>query len=133
VDSIATHNKMLETQISQVAQQAASSSKTSGTFPGQPEANLKGQLNANTLRNGRQLEDPVVKTKTNKGEIESEKLQSEKAVVESKKPKVPFPQRFAKPNLDAQFKKFINMLKKKYTLMFLLLKLCLKCLSMKIF
>jgi len=46
VDFIATHNKMLETQISQVAQQVVSSSKTSGIIPGQPEANPKGQMNA---------------------------------------------------------------------------------------
>lgn len=34
VDSIATHTKMLETQISQVAQQVATSSQTPGVFPG---------------------------------------------------------------------------------------------------
>jgi len=137
VDSICTHNKMLETQISQVAQQVATSSQTSRVFPSQTETNPKGQINVITLRNGRQLEDPVVKAKTNEGEIESEKPQSEKAVVESEKPKtpplyqpkIPFPQRLAKPNLDAQFKKFVDMLKK----MFLLLKLCLKCLSMQNF
>jgi len=38
VDSLCTHNKMLETQISQVA----SSSQTSGFFPSQPKANPKG-------------------------------------------------------------------------------------------
>jgi len=43
VDSLFTHNKMLETQISQVAQQVASSSQTYGIFPSQPEANPKGQ------------------------------------------------------------------------------------------
>ena len=58
VDSICTHNKMLETQISQVAHQVASSSQTSGIFPGQPEAKPKGQMNVITHRNGRQLEDP---------------------------------------------------------------------------
>jgi len=42
VDSIATHNKMLETQISQVAQQVVISSQTSGVFPGQTETNPKG-------------------------------------------------------------------------------------------
>jgi len=46
-----------------VSQQAASSSQTSGIFPSQPEANPKGQINDITLRNGRQLEDPVVETK----------------------------------------------------------------------
>jgi len=37
VDSIATHTKMLETQISQVAQQVAISSQTPGVFPSQTE------------------------------------------------------------------------------------------------
>jgi len=46
VDSIATHTKMLETQISQVAQQVAASSQTPGVFPGQPEANPKAHVNA---------------------------------------------------------------------------------------
>jgi len=88
---------MLEIQISQVA----TSSQTSGVFPGQTETNPKGKINAITLRNDRQLEDPVVKPKTNEGEKESEKPQSEKAVGEIEKPIVPplykpkilFPQR----------------------------------------
>jgi len=56
------------------------------------------------------------------GEIDSEKPQGEKAIGESEKPivptpykpKIPFPQRLDKPNLDAQFKKFVDMLKKIY-------------------
>jgi hypothetical protein len=118
VDSIATHNKMLETQISQVAQQVASSSKSSRIFSGQPEANPKGQMNAITLKNGRQLEDAIGKTKTIEGEKESDKPQNEEAkrpnAPSQYKPKIPFPQRLAKSNLDAQFKKFVDMLKKIY-------------------
>ena len=98
---------MLETQISQVAQQVATFFETPGVFSSQTEANPKGLINAITLRDGKQLEDPVVKTKTIKGDIESEKPQSEKAIGESDKPivspphkpKIPFPQRLAKPNL----------------------------------
>jgi len=79
-------------------------------------------LNAITLRNGRQLADPVEKPKTNKVEVESEKPQSEKVVVESEKPivpthykpKIPFPQRLVKPNLNARFKNFVDMLNKIY-------------------
>jgi len=107
VDSIATHNKMLETQISQVAQQVATSFQTPEIFLGQTEANPKSLINAITLRDGKQLKDPVVKTKTIEGEIESEKTQSEKAIRESDKPivslphkpKIPFPQGLAKPNI----------------------------------
>ena len=91
VESIATHNKMLETKISQVAQQVATSSQTSGIFPGQTEANPKIHRNAITLRDGKKLEDTVVKSKTIEGEIESEKPQSDKVVGESEKPIVPTP------------------------------------------
>jgi uncharacterized coiled-coil protein SlyX len=42
LDILATHNKMLETQISQVAQQQASTSAPAGTFPGQPQQNPRG-------------------------------------------------------------------------------------------
>ena len=56
-----------------------------------------------------------MKTKKNEGEIESEKTQSEKAIGDSEnpivsppnKPKIPFPQRFAKSKLDEQFRKFV--------------------------
>jgi len=140
VDSSATHTKMLETQISQVAQQVATSSQNPGVFPSQTETNPKSQINVITLRDGKQLEELVVKSKTIEGEIESEKSQSEKAIGENEnpiaptpyKPKILFPQRLVKSNLDAQFKKFVDMLKK-YTSMFLLLRLCLRCLFMQIF
>ena len=73
-------------------------------LPSQPEANPKGQMNDITFRNGRHLEDPVVETKTIGVEVESEKPQSKKIVVESEKPnasppckpKIPLPQRFGK-------------------------------------
>jgi hypothetical protein len=79
-------------------------------------------MNALTLRNGRQLEDLVVKTKKNEGEAESKKPHSEKTIGESEKSivlqhhklKIPFPQRLAKFKLDEQFRKFIEMLKKLY-------------------
>jgi len=122
VDSFATHNKMPETQISQVAQQVAASSQTPVVFPTQTEINPKGRINAITLRDGKKLEDSIVKSKIIEGEIESEKPQSEKAIGESEKsivptpykPKIPIPQRLVKSNLDAQFKKFVDMLKKIY-------------------
>ena len=107
VDSIANHTRILETQISQASQQVATSSQTLGVFLSQTEANPKGLINAIKLRDGKQLEDPVMKTKTIKREVESEKPQGEKAIGESDKPivspphkpKIPFPQRVAKPNL----------------------------------
>jgi len=77
VDYIVTDNKMLETQISQAAQQV-SQTKTN-------------QINAITLRNGRQLEDPVGKPKTSKVVKESNEPQGEEAIGESEKPIVPTP------------------------------------------
>ncbi|CAJ2652576.1 unnamed protein product [Trifolium pratense] len=61
IDSISTHNKMLETQISQVAQQQAATAALAGTLLGQLQPNPKGHVNAITLRSGRELEDPVAK------------------------------------------------------------------------
>jgi len=121
VDSLCTHKKMLETQIPQLAQQVVSPSQTSGIFPSQPEANPKGKMNDITLRNGTQLEDLVVEIKTIEIEVESEKPQSEKVVVESEKPNISppyepiffFPQRFDKSKLDEQFRIFIEIIQDK--------------------
>jgi len=64
VDSIFYSQQMLETQISQVAQQVTSSLQPSGVFSSQTKTNPKGPINAITLKDGKQLEDPVVATKT---------------------------------------------------------------------
>jgi len=111
IDSIATHNKMLETQISQVTQQVATSSQTPGVFPGQTEANPKAHVNVISF-GGSKLEDTIAKAKDIKGE--SVKLIGERAIIEGEKPldktKVFFTLNLAKPNLEAQFNKFVNML-----------------------
>jgi len=114
VDSFATHNKMFETQISQVAQQVATSSQTPGIIPGQTEANPKAHVNAISLGSGRKLEDTIVKARTIEGE--SDECQGEIAMIESEKfldkTKIPLPLGLAKPCLEAQFKMFINILKR---------------------
>ena len=51
-DTMATHNKMLETQIFQVDQQQAAIAAPTGAFPRQPQPNPKGHVNAVTLRSG---------------------------------------------------------------------------------
>jgi len=113
VDSIATHTKMLETQISQMAQQVATSSQTLGVFPGQTEANPKADVNAISF-GGSKLEDTIAKAKDIKGE--GVKLLGENATIEGEKPldklKVPFPLSLAKPNLEVKFNKFVDVLKK---------------------
>jgi len=109
VDSIATQTKMLETQISQVV----ASSQTLGVFPGQTEAKPKAHVNAISF-GGSKLEETITKAKDIKGG--NVKLLSENVAVEGEKPldkpKVPFSLSLAKPNLEAQFNKFVNILKK---------------------
>ena len=121
VDSIATHNKILKTQISQVAQHVTTSSQTIGIFPGQTETNPKGHISSITLRDGNQLKDPVVKIKNNEGEIGSDEPQSEKTIRENEKPfvspphepKNPLTQGFVKSKLDDQFRILIEILPNK--------------------
>jgi len=121
VDSIATHNKMLETQISQVAQQMAASSQTTRIFQSQTETNPKGHISAITLRDGKQLKDSIVKVKNNEGEIGSDEPQGEKVIGENEnplvspphEPKIPLTQGFAKSKLDKLFRNFIEILPNK--------------------
>jgi len=121
VDSIATHNKMLETQFSQVVQQMVASSQTTGIFPCQTETNPKDPISIITIRDGKQLEDSIVKVKNNEGEILSDEPQSEKVIGENEKPLVSPPhepkilltQGFAKSKLDEQFRIFIEILPNK--------------------
>jgi len=61
VDSISTHTKMLETQISQVAQQVSTSSQTPGVFPGQTEGNPKAHVNVISF-GGSKIEETITKT-----------------------------------------------------------------------
>jgi len=58
VDPIITHNKMLETQISQVAQNQAPQTTPGGQFPRQPQLNPRGQANIIRLRSGTAYEGP---------------------------------------------------------------------------
>jgi len=94
MDSISSHNRLLETQISQVAQKVS-----------QPRTN---KMTAFTLKNGKQLEDPVGKAKPSEVEKEDDEPRGEETRVGSDKPttpppyipKIPFPQRFANSKLD---------------------------------
>ncbi|KAK2457130.1 hypothetical protein QL285_004433 [Trifolium repens] len=140
VDAIATHNKMLETQISQVAQQQAAFAAPAGTFQGQPQPNPKGHVNAITLRSGTELEDLIairvrdrdlVKSVEKDSEkkliaVEDEQTSKAKEILENEKeipyvppppykPPIPYPQRLVKPKNSGQFEKFIEMLKKLHT------------------
>lgn len=54
-----TQNKMLETQISQVAQQQASQAMPGGSFPGQPQPNPNGHANSISLQSGTAYERAI--------------------------------------------------------------------------
>ncbi|XP_020263244.1 uncharacterized protein LOC109839226 [Asparagus officinalis] len=129
MDSLATHNKMLETQITQLAQNASSSSRPSGMLPGQPETNPRGHVNAITLRSGKQYEGPKMKEYDGGNghheekskiviDVDNETQMQEEEKVEKYvapapyKPPLPFPQRLATAKLEKQFGKFLEILKK---------------------
>jgi len=77
------------------------------------------------------LEDTIGKAKDIKGE--RVKLLGERVIIESEKPldknKIPFPLRLAKPNMEAQFNKFVTCLSR-FSLISPLQMFCLKCLYM---
>ncbi|XP_058746214.1 uncharacterized protein LOC131619091 [Vicia villosa] len=138
VDALATHNKMLETQISQVAQQQATTAAPAGVFPGQPQPNPKGHANALTLQSGTEYDGPIDPRIQNKPmsqqkDKETDEAQSNDEVDKPTepetiardeaekakpyvppppyKPPIPFPQRLAKSKTEGQFKKFVELLK----------------------
>ncbi|KAJ9567329.1 hypothetical protein OSB04_003295 [Centaurea solstitialis] len=127
LEAMTTHNKMIETQIAQLAQQIANSVRPQGQLPGQPEPNPRAQMNVITLRDGKILMEVERKTtnvvshggnggvsKANEGE---NVVQTGDPPVESsvKKPthvpNVPFPARLAKAKLEAKLGKFLEMMK----------------------
>ncbi|XP_045831437.1 uncharacterized protein LOC123922791 [Trifolium pratense] len=131
LDVLTTHNKMLETQIAQVAQQQASTSAPAGIFPGQPQPNPRGHVNAVILQSGTQYDgptDPITKNpamQPNKTtEKESEPKEKEDSGEETKekekpyvppppyKPPIPYPQRLVQSKNVGQFKKFVELLQK---------------------
>ncbi|KAJ9544205.1 hypothetical protein OSB04_023912 [Centaurea solstitialis] len=104
LEAMSTHNKMIETQIAQLAQQIANSVRPQGQLPGQPEPNPRAQMNAITLRDGKanegenvgQAGDPPVESSVKKS---------------THVPNVPFPARLAKAKLEAKLGKFLEMMK----------------------
>ncbi|XP_074265669.1 uncharacterized protein LOC141588113 [Silene latifolia] len=122
---------MVETQLAQIAQQVSQSVKSQGQFPGNTEANPKGQMNALTLRNGKVLEETTnpksIVVEDEAIVIEDEDKALEEIVVEKKQayekeasltpprvyiPPVPFPQRLAKAKLEQKYGKCLDILKR---------------------
>ncbi|KEH37835.1 hypothetical protein MTR_2g449670 [Medicago truncatula] len=102
---------MLDTQISQVAQQVATSSQTPGVFPGQIETNPKAHVNAISL-GGSKLEETVAKAKSVKGESVKLLGYNDAIYKPLDENKALSPLRLVKLNLEAQFNKFLSILKK---------------------
>ncbi|XP_058725740.1 uncharacterized protein LOC131597035 [Vicia villosa] len=139
VDALATHNKMLETQISQVAQQQVPTVAPAGTFPGHLQPNPKGHAHAIILRSGREMDeltDPRLKNPAmfqsprkiteeesrpkDKPSDPKEKEDKEGETKEKEAPyippppyklPIPYPQRLEKSKNIGQFKKFVELLK----------------------
>ncbi|KAJ9555204.1 hypothetical protein OSB04_009818 [Centaurea solstitialis] len=127
LEAMTTHNKMIETQIAQLAQQIANSVRPQGQLPGQPEANPRAQMNAITLRDGKILKEVERKTrnvvshggnggvsKANEGEnvVQTGDPPVEGSVKKpTHVPNVSFPTRLAKAKLEAKLRKFLEMMK----------------------
>ncbi|KAJ9546450.1 hypothetical protein OSB04_018993 [Centaurea solstitialis] len=109
LEAMTSHNKMIETQISPLAQQLANSTKPQGQLPCQPEPNPRVQMNAIVLRNGKVLKEVERKTRgmVPKGGNEGKAKSNEGAKV----PNVPFPAHLAKAKLEAKFGKFLEMMR----------------------
>ncbi|XP_045802576.1 uncharacterized protein LOC123896203 [Trifolium pratense] len=133
LDVLTTHKKMLETQIAQVAQQQASTSAPAGIFPGQPQPNPRGHVNAVILQSGTQYDGPADPRTKNPAmqpnsdkttEKESEPKEKEDSGEETQekekpyvppppyKPPIPYPQRLVQSKNVGQFKKFVELLQK---------------------
>ncbi|KAK9669418.1 hypothetical protein RND81_13G128300 [Saponaria officinalis] len=63
VSQLTSSQKMMETQIAQLAQKFNDSSKTQGQLLGKTEENPRGHVHAVTLRSGKELVDPVMPSK----------------------------------------------------------------------
>ena len=136
VEAISTHQKMMETQIAQIAQQVNHLSRPQGHFPGQPETNPKGQMNAIILRSGKELEGPQVSMKEatpeapdesstaqdTPPEAPNERVHTEETQeaptervsppVKPYRPPVPYPQWLIRAKEEHKYGKFLEMLKK---------------------
>ena len=70
-EAMTTHQKIMENQIAQIAQQVSHLSRPPGHLPGQPETNPKGHINAITLRSGKELESPYMSKSQDTREVDS--------------------------------------------------------------
>ncbi|XP_062075222.1 uncharacterized protein LOC133779254 [Humulus lupulus] len=107
----------LETQVGQLAKLMAD--RNQGALPSSTVVNPKEQCQAVTLRSGTKYEGPTVENKGKKiedqpvtspaqEEVTEDLPKTEKPKYTESTPKIPYPQRFRKANLDKQFSKFLE-------------------------
>ena len=133
-ETMTTHQKMMENQIAQIAQQVRHLSRPQGHLSGQPETNPKGQMNTITLRSGRELESPPMPVREERRETDDEGDAAKEAPIEPSServhtertqeigaeqvsppvkpytPPVPYPQRLARSKKEHKYRKFPEML-----------------------
>lgn len=127
IDQMASSQKMLETQIGQIASKMGV--REQGSLPSQPDQTSKEQCKAITLRSGKELPDvEVLEPQENDAEKEDDKVEiaAEKSEKEDEKkkeeeaekpyvppppyvPPIPFPQRLHNRQLEKQYEKFLTM------------------------
>ena len=119
----------LENQVGQLANNL--SRRSQGGLPSNAEKNLREEVNAVTLRNGKELDEVEKEPRTmvDKGKKVMEETPKEDDTESSKpapevksyKPKVPFPTRLKQHALDKQFAKFLEVFKKLISIYLLLM------------
>lgn len=137
VDCLVSHNKMIETQIGQLAQKVHEMTKPQGQPPGQPEANPRGHVNSIVVIDGRQFgESDVVMRSGEEGtngkshdrdigkqdeksirrNVEGNPIEGEAMLPPTNPyvPQLPYPQRVAQLKLEIKYRKFVGMLEKLY-------------------
>src|SRR4051812_15727306 len=105
----------LEIQIGQIHN--ILSNRTQGTFPSDTEKNPKEQVNAVTLRSGRQLQEPQPKVAEKRSEeshaeeVIKEKEPNEPKKIEQNKyeDRLPYPNRLKRVHDEKQYSKFLDM------------------------
>ncbi|XP_057515550.1 uncharacterized protein LOC130797049 [Amaranthus tricolor] len=131
IKHILAHNKMIDTQMAQMAQQLSNLSMQKGQLSGNTENNPTTsphqQLNAVTMRSGRTPHDPAPKVKTSpivvqdsganddvSEEKKDESVNSDKPTIAGRTytPPVPFPSRLAQAKLEHKYGKFLQILSK---------------------
>ncbi|MED6153403.1 hypothetical protein PIB30_101605 [Stylosanthes scabra] len=112
----------LEIQMGQIAKQLAE--KSTKTLPSDTIPNPREECKAITLRSGKQLQEEKTEVSTEAETTQdspkakqqkeapnsSSEISMEKEKVKPYVPKVPFPQRLKKENVDKQFSKFLEVL-----------------------